>query len=117
MENAGKLDRKTANQIVDYMENGYLLAPMLFTCKDTLGSDEYITGCCSLLSDGVWVWRRDHIFYIRRHKVDPGSEFVSYILSQKKPPVIDEAALDQARRSILDGYEELEKTARSASGY
>ena len=111
-EHANKLDRKTADIVEKYLESGYLIAPMLFTCKDILGSGEYITGCCSLLSDGLWSWRRDLIFYVRRHRVDPGDEFVTYVMSQKGKPEIDVKALEQAHHNILKAYEEHEKALR-----
>ena len=66
------------DQIVGYLDAGYVLFDMLDTAKDVLG-DEWIINGASVLTDGEWLWRKDLSYYLTRHHVRLPEAFLAYV--------------------------------------
>ena len=89
-----------ADQIVAYLGLGIPLVDMLDFAKDVLGSGELIGGASSLLTDGVWMWRQDLAFYVRRYHITLPVEFLDTVRGNGYAiPACDEDTLREARQA------------------
>jgi hypothetical protein len=89
-EYVGQQPLPDAGRVVGYLESGHVLIDMIDTAKDVFSNGERIINGSSILTDGVWLWRRDLQYYVRQHNVRLPEEFLADIRSsQYEVPELD----------------------------
>ena len=91
--------RRTRSEarIVAYLRGGHMLAAIMEGMTDVLDGTPFDegSGCSSLLTDGVWVWRRDLAHYVERYHVPLPDEFVRHLVEAGfEVPDLSPQALD-----------------------
>ena len=64
-------------QVVAYLEAGVALIDIMEACHDVITGDRYIVGCSSVFTDGLWIWRKDLPYYVRRYHLELDAEFLN----------------------------------------
>ncbi|MEU5308059.1 hypothetical protein [Streptomyces sp. NPDC021562] len=93
-------------EIVEYLDVGHRLTYFMEAGVDVLTGEvhRHTSGCSSLVTDGVWVWRADFAHYLEAYHVPLPADFVARVrgLRHRMPdlvgadfaPVFDELALE-----------------------
>src|SRR3954464_4053302 len=83
-----------ADQVTQYLSNGYLLIDMMDVERDVLDPEQEILNGSSILTDGEWLWRQDLSYYVRRHHVALPPDLLAAIRERQYTiPPVDEAQL------------------------
>ncbi|MEW2303015.1 hypothetical protein AB0958_24080 [Streptomyces sp. NPDC006655] len=92
-------------EIVEYLDVGHRLTHFMEAGVDVLTGEahRHTSGCSSLVTDGMWVWRADFAHYLEVHHVPLPGDFVARVrgLGHQMPdlvgadfaPVFDEVVL------------------------
>jgi hypothetical protein len=101
----GKLDRAHVSEIAAYLESGVILCAVMGVTVDPLNDSCTIGGGPSLLSDGVWIWRADLAYFVRKYRVALPMEFVELVLAG--PPPIDEPRVRMQAELLCGVYDSI----------
>lgn len=64
--------------ILNYLKSGTVISAAAGTAKDVL-TNEKIPGEWLLLTDGVFSWGTDTIYYFEKYNIDLGRDFLDYL--------------------------------------
>jgi hypothetical protein len=67
------------DRLCDYLANGVELIDMMEASLDVISRDKYIAGSSSVLTDGVWAWRHDLSYYVRRYHLRLDHAFLQHV--------------------------------------
>ncbi|HEY0927673.1 hypothetical protein [Brevundimonas sp.] len=98
----GGMNWKTAEAVAAYLEKGAGVVDVMGVTIDPLDEGTAISGGPSLVSDGVWVWRVDLSYFVRKYGVSLPADFVMHALEDGPMP---------PQASIASRYEEALKAA------
>ena len=67
------------HKILDYLQSGITIAACGGVVYDVICPSRGIIGCPDILTDGVWIWSNDLIYYVREYHVTLDEEFLNYM--------------------------------------
>jgi len=78
-----KGDPSLQKKIIAYLQAGhtYVCAPGL-SQDVTVPEDDIVTGSIAIMSDGIWTWPKELIYYVEKYNVALPEDFVAFIQSQ-----------------------------------
>lgn len=81
-EQAGTRRIRSEERIVGYLRSGHMLAAVMEGMHDIIDGTPFAegSGCSSLYTDGVWVWRQDLPHYVERYHVQVPDDFVRHLV-------------------------------------
>ncbi|SCE99611.1 hypothetical protein [Micromonospora mirobrigensis] len=68
-----------AAHVIQYLREGHTLIDVMGAERDVLGSDRYLVGGASIMTDGQWLWRDDLSFYLASYQVRLPQEFLDAV--------------------------------------
>ena len=73
---------RSESKIVEYLRSGHMLAGVMEGMLDIVDGTPFPegSGCSSLLTDGIWLWRQDLAHYVERHHVGLPDDFVAALV-------------------------------------
>ena len=71
--------QESQKEILDYLNSGEVVVASPGLVKDVLDGGNKIIGSANILTDGVWAWPQDLIYYVETYNVRLPLEFVSHI--------------------------------------
>ena len=75
-----KLPHEKEKEVLKYLEKGKTYISMMGLYFDIVDKNhKSITGYGSFITDGIWEWRDDLIYYIRKYHVRLSDEFMIYL--------------------------------------
>ncbi|MDH6547487.1 hypothetical protein [Streptomyces sp. SAI-041] len=78
--------------IVAYLDHGHRLTSFMEAGVDALTGEvhRHTSGCSSLVTDGVWVWRADFAHYLETYHVPLPADFLARVrgLSHRMPDLV-----------------------------
>ncbi|MFG2895075.1 hypothetical protein [Streptomyces sp. NPDC048248] len=78
--------------LVAYLDAGHVLIDVMEGGRDVVSGSahRHSLGCSSLVTDGVWLWRRDFPHYVEAHHVLVPTAFMGHVrgLSYQMPALI-----------------------------
>lgn len=95
-----RLDPDLADRVVEYLTQGHVLVRISDWGDDVLAPGQGLVGR-SILTDGEWVWDESLIYYVARHRLSPGQEFLDYLTRRDFVPRVPTASELEAVREIL----------------
>ncbi|HWT75744.1 MAG TPA: hypothetical protein VN258_13650 [Mobilitalea sp.] len=69
---------KNENGILQYLSSGITICVSPGIVKDVL-DDSKIIGSLSILTDGIWVWPSDLLYYVKEYHINLNNDFVLYM--------------------------------------
>lgn len=63
-------------KICQYLKEGKVLVACSDLSKDIVNCDNGWIGCSDILTDGIWIWPSDLIYYVKTYHVKLDKEFV-----------------------------------------
>lgn len=108
---AGFLTPNDANLIAAYLENGETVFDVMKANADPFDPSISLPGGPSLVTDGLWVWRLDLAYFVRKYRVELSRDFVSHAVGH---PALsqDRQSLRAAWKEVLDTYNEAKRRTR-----
>ena len=67
--------------ILQYLKRGKIIAIAAGIAKDML-TGEIIDGNLAYMTDGVFEWRSDIIYYFEKYDIELSRDFISYVLEK-----------------------------------
>ena len=69
--------------LVAYLDAGHVLIDVMEGADDVItgSSHRHSSGCSSLVSDGMWLWRQDFSHYLETHHVALPAGFLAHVRS------------------------------------
>lgn len=95
------LPEDIAIKVVDYMENGKVLLSSRGQIRDFFKPGTMVTLPDQIMTDGVWLWDRESIYYIEEYRLSPTKEFLHYLEARDFTPRIP--TLDEIEQ-VLQGF-------------
>lgn len=92
--------------IVEYLRAGNMIAAVMEGMADVIDGELFrgSSGCSSLLTDGVWLWRQDLAHYVERHHVPVPDDFLRFVgESGFRMPVLSDSDLVRLEGIERDG--------------
>ena len=68
--------------VAAYLRSGSLIIMAMHADRDLLDPDRRLTESAAIMTDGVWVWRRNLAHYVEEYHVALPPEFSSHIQGQ-----------------------------------
>ncbi|MCS0602198.1 hypothetical protein NX794_13420 [Streptomyces sp. LP11] len=79
-------------RMVEYLDTGHHLTHFMAAGVDVLSGEahRHTSGCSSLVTDGVWVWRADFAHYLETYHVPLPAAFAARVrgLGYRMPPLV-----------------------------
>ncbi|BDI29296.1 hypothetical protein CCAX7_13470 [Capsulimonas corticalis] len=75
--------------IVNYLENGIPLIVCPGPASDLIEPKNGIIGTRHILTDGVWMWRSDLQYYVRKYHLVLPAEFIQHMYEQEWIPPLE----------------------------
>ncbi len=72
---------KNKNKICEYLRSGFVLAACGSVVNDVISPEKGIIGSPDDITDGVWLWPADLVYYVENYDLLPDNEFVTYMLN------------------------------------
>jgi hypothetical protein len=66
------------SEVCRYIDSGYVVMDVMDAELDVISGDVHIGGASSLLTDGIWIWRKDLSYYTKRYHLDVSGEFLNH---------------------------------------
>ena len=67
------------DKIISYLKSGTIFCVSPGIVQDVLSKDEKIIGSLKILTDGVWIWPSDLVYYIQEYHVSLDNDFISHM--------------------------------------
>ncbi len=67
------------NKIVEYLDKGVVLCVTAALVSDVLDESKGIIGNLEILTDGIWVWPSDLLYYVKFYHVVLDASFMEHI--------------------------------------
>lgn len=83
-------------KLCSYVGGGHAVVDIMGAEVDIVSKDVYIGGGASILTDGIWVWRKDLSHYLRRYHLRLSGQFVDHVrdVSYTMPEISRERLVD-----------------------
>ncbi|MEU7997921.1 hypothetical protein AB0B83_21655 [Micromonospora sp. NPDC049060] len=65
--------------VIQYLRDGHDLIDVMGAESDVLGSEKFIIGGASVMTDGEWIWREDLRFYLATYHVGLPEDFLTSV--------------------------------------
>ncbi len=74
------------SRIISYLDQGVLFIGCSGVTYDVLGDSSKIIGSPHILTDGVWAWPADVVYYLKKYHVVLSEDFVAHIRQRRYLP-------------------------------
>ncbi len=71
--------------IARYLRNGQVYAASAGLVRDVLEPSREIIGPLAVLTDGVWFWPTDLVYYLEKYNAPLHAEFIEHVRSRVRP--------------------------------
>lgn len=82
-DGVGKLTDGDVQKIITYLYSGVPLIVTPGAANDVLSDDVISVGPPHIMTDGVWVWRRDLAYYVENYRVELPETFIEHMKKQR----------------------------------
>lgn len=87
LENSrGEMNPEAVEAVAAYLDRGIPVFDIMEATRDPFDADSEVYGGPSLISDGVWVWRYDLSYYVRRYAAGLPHDFIAHALRDEPLP-------------------------------
>ena len=85
----GALDEALVSRVVGYLEHGNLYVGTPGLSDDVLDSEHKRVASPHIMTDGVWAWRNELPYYVRKYHVAAPTAFVEHMrANERRCPVL-----------------------------
>lgn len=67
------------DEICNYLQNGIKLAACAGVVRDVICPEKGVIGSPDSLSDGIWIWHADLLYYVKEYGLKLNEEFVEHM--------------------------------------
>lgn len=79
-KNINLIPQVDKEKILDYLTSGHAWIISPGVVKDILSHEDIVIGAPNILTDGVWAWPEDLIYYIRKYNVTLPDDFFHHMI-------------------------------------
>ena len=89
-----KIGENETEMACKYLRNAPVLAACAGLTTDVIDPDKGISGNPSAMTDGVWVWPGDYVYYVETYRLPVNEDFLEHMKSRTWNPSFDVMSLD-----------------------
>lgn len=67
-------------KICDYLKAGIVIVACGGTTLDVISEKGELAGCPEILTDGVWIWPGDLVYYVQKYDAKLDSKFITHMI-------------------------------------